>query len=76
MKLRQYFEENSINITQFCKKNGLNVTTLYSILKGRDLYLSLALKIEDLTEGAVTAQDLRPQQTNKRARKGATPRLQ
>lgn len=62
MKLREYLDQEGLKQYVFCRKLGVTESTLYSILcEKRDLRLSLALKIEDLTDGKVKCKDLLPE---------------
>ncbi len=61
MKLRDYLDEVGLKQYVFCRKLGVTESTLYSILcEKRDLRLSLALRIEHVTEGKVKCKDLLP----------------
>jgi predicted transcriptional regulator len=68
--LRAYFDENCITVNKFCIREGLNKASVYKILKGKDIYLSQALKIEKATNRKVKCQDLIPiSPPHKRGRK-------
>ena len=58
MKLKDYFEENCINISMFCRKYGINYQIVYSLMNGRQPSLKTAMDIEKATKGAVTAQEI------------------
>lgn len=61
MKLKEYFTKNGISLHKFAKLIGVSNSTLYNIIDGKnDVRLSIAIKIEDLTNKAVTARDLLP----------------
>ena len=60
MKLNDYLEQEGITMTRFARKIGVHRHTLISILEGYDTKLSVALKIEEATKGAVKCKDLAP----------------
>ena len=61
MKLREYFDKYCVNIRSFAKHTDLSLGTLYKIMEGnQQILLSVALKIEDATDGKVTCKDLKP----------------
>jgi len=75
MKLKEYFEKNCINVTAFQRKCGISMNTLYKIMQGREVYLSVALRIEDATEGKVKCQDMRPTQSYIRNKGGSVKKI-
>lgn len=59
MKLERYLKEFCINKHEFSKKLGVSYPTMANILDGkRDMHLSTAIRIEEITEGKVTCKDL------------------
>lgn len=58
MELRVYLFKNRINQKVFAKELGISYATFRTILQGDDVWLSLALRIEELTNGEVTYKDL------------------
>lgn len=59
MKLKEYLKEEGIKQMVFSQKVGVTPYTMRCILSGsRDLHLSLACRIEDLTNGQVKCRDL------------------
>lgn len=59
MKLERYLREQCINRTEFCKKVGVSYPTISNLMKGiGDPHVSIAIRIEDITEGKVTCRDL------------------
>lgn len=61
MLLNEYLEKYGTPVTVFAKKIGASTATLYNFLKGkREIKLSLAFKIEDITDKQVTARELIP----------------
>lgn len=57
-KLEEYLDSKGIKHLFFAEQLGISTKTLYSIMKGNDTKLSIALKIEEITKGAVKAKDL------------------
>lgn len=54
MKLIQWLKNNGITQTEFAKKVGVDVSYITHLTKGRRVpSLTTALKIQELTEGAV-----------------------
>lgn len=60
MKLREYLDEYSTPIRALARKAGIAHTSISNILKGMDIRLSIALKLEDATKGLVTCRELAP----------------
>lgn len=59
MKLSAYLEQHGTPITVFARRIGVSGATVHNILKKRkDMWLSVALKIEEYTKGQVTCKDL------------------
>jgi predicted transcriptional regulator len=58
MKLSQYLKHYKTPITDFAKDVGVSPKTIYHILEGSDIRLSIAIKIERHTMEQVTCQDL------------------
>lgn len=70
MKLREYFDTHSVKIRVFARKANVSIRTVYSIMQGHDLTLSVALRIEEATHGCVTLYDMKPNLPNgKKVRK-------
>lgn len=65
MKLKDYFEENCVNVKLFARKIGVSVATIYSIIDGYDIRLSTALKISKATKGKVKCEDMEPTKSPK-----------
>lgn len=74
MKLRDFFEENSINVAKFCQKHGIYMYHIYRIYNGRDIKYSEVLKIVAATGGAVTPIDLIPTNPEPQKRVGRPPK--
>jgi plasmid maintenance system antidote protein VapI len=68
MKLKDYLDDLGIPIATFARKLNVSRNTLHNIIKGQDIRLSIALKIEELTKGQVTCHDLETssEQANKK----------
>lgn len=58
MLLRHYLSDKRIKQKDFAQKIGISTKHLWTILNAADMKLSLALKIEEVTKGEVTCQDL------------------
>jgi len=59
MKLKDYLEEEGIKKVVFARKVGITPTTLNTLISGaKDITLSLACRIEDLTDGEVKCRDM------------------
>lgn len=59
MKLKQFLDETGIKRKFLAQKIGVDPITLTSIVNGkRDISLSVAIRIEDVTEGKVTCRDI------------------
>lgn len=58
MDLKDYINKRGIPITKFARLVKVSAHTIHNILNGYDMRLSIASRIEELTEGAVTCQDL------------------
>ena len=61
MKLQNWLEEKRLSKTEFAKRIGITRHALYLYLKGkRQPRLDIALRIERVTNGEVTVEDLIP----------------
>ena len=60
MKLRDYFKKKRIDPVAFAVESGISVTSIYRYMKGRKPHRKTAYKIEELTGGEVTVEDLLP----------------
>jgi DNA-binding transcriptional regulator YdaS (Cro superfamily) len=60
MLLREYLDEHGTLQVHVARKAGLSHRTIANALDGKDIRLSVALKIEDATKGQVTCRDLAP----------------
>lgn len=60
MKLTQYLNslEKKISATELARAVGCSDTTIYNMIYGRDIKLSLAVKIERFTNSKVTCKDI------------------
>lgn len=59
MQLREYLDQNRITYREFAEELGIHLQSLKNIAYGvRKPGLGLALKIEQLTNGAVTPKEL------------------
>lgn len=60
MDLRKYIRDRGITKNEFARRVGCSFTTIHNILRGYDIKLSLAERIEKVSEGQVHPQDLYP----------------
>jgi predicted transcriptional regulator len=58
MNLREYFEETGTSVVNFAKKAGVSKLTIHNLLGGRDVRMSIAVKIQRATKGKVKCEDL------------------
>lgn len=74
MKLKEYFDRYHTPKAIFARMIGVTPATIYAILQGHNIFLDLALKIQDATHGEVTCEDLRPT-AKKRKRKSLKQKM-
>lgn len=55
MRLEEYFKKYGVMKSIFAKKIGVSPTAIQNMLKGQIPRLDRALKIEEITDGAVSA---------------------
>ncbi len=65
MKLKEYLDSHCVNMKQFCKKADVSSNTLYKLISGGEVVLSVALRVERATEGRVTCQEMEPLEARK-----------
>ena len=58
MDLREYFFRERITQTEFLKKAKISSRTLWKAINGKDIMLSLALRIQKATDDKVRCEDL------------------
>lgn len=58
MKLQKYLELYSISPTNFAALAGISMPTVYNVLNGRDITLSVAFKIQEATNECVQCKDM------------------
>lgn len=59
MTLREYLKRESLSLTDFAARLGVPITTAHGYVSAkRTPALHVAVKIEDITAGAVTVRDL------------------
>lgn len=61
MKLTEYLNDPSkkkIQIKKLAKKCKITPQTIHNLMNGRDVRLSIAIRIEEQTKGKVTCMDL------------------
>lgn len=61
MKLKDYLHFADISAVQFAKNTGISLPCLYAIMRGKNFLIYNAAKIVHETEGAVTYDDLLPE---------------
>lgn len=60
MKLKEYFIKERINPVAFSLESEISVTTIYRYLSGGRPHFKNACKIEKITLGKVTVEELLP----------------
>lgn len=60
MKLREYLRSEGLKINAFASKVGVTSATINNVMNGKEPRLSIAIAIEDATNGQVTCRDLLP----------------
>ena len=76
MKLQDFLDETGITAGTLARKASIAPTTIYGVLKGKEIYLSMAMKIERATKRKVKCQDLANEQlvgTRRRRKAGQRP---
>lgn len=58
MQLREYLDKQDLSMEDAAKKLGVAYGTIHNLLNGRDIKLSIAMRIEKATQGKVTCKDL------------------
>jgi DNA-binding transcriptional regulator YdaS (Cro superfamily) len=61
MKLQEYLDEHGTPKNTLAKRAGIHHTTVARVLKGHEILLSVALRIEEATKGQVTCHEMAPQ---------------
>ncbi len=62
MNLRQFLDETGMPITELARRSNVSPATIHNVLAGKkDLYLSVAIMIEEATKGRVTHRELLPE---------------
>lgn len=59
MKLKDYLLKNRIEPEEFAKQSDLSKSSIYAYLRGRTPHRKTARIIENITNGQVTVEDLR-----------------
>ena len=57
MDLKLYMKIQDIKIYQMAKRLGISIGSMHNLFNGREPRLSLAMKIEEVTNGEVTCED-------------------
>lgn len=60
MRLKDYLEDLGIPQAKFARKVGTTPRTILNAIMGKEIRLSLAVKIEEVTKGQVKCKDLLP----------------
>ena len=77
MKLEKYLLKVKLNPYQFADVAGLSFSTIYNVLRGKDMYLSVAAKIIKASENKVRVADLLNENSMvKRTRKKKWPKAE
>jgi DNA-binding transcriptional regulator YdaS (Cro superfamily) len=58
VELTKYIEEHGVSIAKFARKVGVTPTTIHNLLEGRDVKLSIGVKIQRVTKGKVTCEEI------------------
>jgi len=58
MKIDEFLKTEDISIRKFAKKAGITAPTLTRALKGEDIRLSVAMKIERASQGRIKCQEI------------------
>lgn len=70
MKLKEYFETHPINKADFARMAGIAIRTLFNAIdETTDITLSVAMAIQNMTEGKVKCQDMFSKKFKKVSRK-------
>jgi len=59
---------------EFAEEVGISRTTLYNLMHGRDIKLSVAIEIEDVTNRLVTCREIFDEYIKKPLRKSNSPK--
>lgn len=62
MKLKDYLQDLGIPQATFARKVGVSSRTILNAVLGKEIRLSLAVRIEEVTKGQVKCKDLLPMQ--------------
>lgn len=73
MKLIEYLTDIGITPAVFAKKANISAPTIYNVLKGKDIYLSIALRIEKATKRKVKCRELISESRIKKKRNRILP---
>lgn len=60
MKLKEYLEKERIDPVLFAVTGGISVTSIYRYMRGGRPHRKTACKIEQMTQGKVSVEDLLP----------------
>lgn len=58
MKLRDYIEKNCMSVAKFCRKCGVSRPSVARALEGENIYLYVAVQIEEATHGKVSCAEM------------------
>ena len=58
MGLKDYFTENCVNISKWCRHHKIDKVTIHNILKGKQPTLNMAMRIYRATNRQVLPKDL------------------
>jgi plasmid maintenance system antidote protein VapI len=60
MKLKEYLTHMGIRKKTFADRVGVSATVIENVLKGKDITLSTALRIKEVSYGKVKCEDMAP----------------
>jgi hypothetical protein len=75
MKLKEYLDHKRIEYKEFAEMVGISYGTIWNIFHRGNRNLAIAIKIEDLTRGAVTCRDTLTKEIEKKGTPGPHKRL-
>ncbi len=69
MRLEEYLEERGISKTEFSRRCKISISTIFNIMRSKNIRLDVAMKIVNYTEGKVRPEDLLPKKQEKSVKK-------
>lgn len=68
LNLREYMEKTGISQAKLARRAGISTGTIFLALRGQEMKLETAIRLEDATEGKITCRQLYLEQ--QQAKKG------